>query len=66
MWRTPATDALIERERYRWIRMWENAPVTPENARQVLREAERALRELGRHEESREAATPIPERLVIE
>jgi hypothetical protein len=41
---TPATAGLIQREGYRFIRPWENAPVTPANAPQVLEEANRALR----------------------
>jgi hypothetical protein len=40
----PDTEDLIRREGYHHIVPWDNAPVTPENAHQVLEEAERALR----------------------
>jgi hypothetical protein len=68
---------------YHLIRPWENAPVTAEQAPQVLAEADRALeacpdgatfawvykaralREMGREEESFEAALKIPARLVL-
>jgi hypothetical protein len=42
--RRPDMEALIEHEGYRHIVSWENRPVTVENARHVLAEAERALR----------------------
>jgi hypothetical protein len=42
--RTPDTEVLIRREGYRFIRPWENAPMTTANASQVLEEANRALR----------------------
>ena len=42
--RAPDTEVLIRREGYRFIRPWENAPITTASAGQVLEEANRALR----------------------
>jgi hypothetical protein len=39
----PAFEALIAREGYHHIAPWDNAPVTPGNARRVLEEANRSL-----------------------
>ncbi len=42
--RRPDMEALIQREGYHFIVPWDNAPVTTGNARRVLEEAERVLR----------------------
>jgi hypothetical protein len=40
----PHTATLIEQERYQYLTSWEPVTVTPDNAAQVLAEAERSIR----------------------